>query len=120
MTACWVCRVPVRDRHDQFEHRLEFRRMSDEGRHRVVKLELLCFDCAVAEVAKLEKRGRPPADCLCGQRATMERRHEFRRKSDDGRWRVVLDGRRCNACTDTEVAKYRPDPEPPGEQGGLF
>lgn len=49
----------------------------------------------------------------------FEERLEFRRKADDGRYRVVLVARLCRTCTDERVAELRPA-GPPVEQGTLL
>lgn len=56
--VCHKCRQIVPSIYDQFERRIEFRRLSDQGRHRVLLTGRLCRDCVDAEV----DGHRPPPD----------------------------------------------------------
>lgn len=56
--VCAVCRQRIDDPWDQLEARMEYRRMTNQGRYRVVKVKNICVPCADAEV----EAARPTSD----------------------------------------------------------
>lgn len=52
--ACVMCRQHIQNRYDRLEARLELRRVSDLGRHRVVKVADLCKACAHLLLGRVE------------------------------------------------------------------
>ena len=55
--VCAACKTVVRNLYDRFEERIEYRRVSDQGRHAVLLKRHLCRDCVSAEV----DAARPPS-----------------------------------------------------------
>lgn len=55
--VCNSCKKVVRDLLDRFEERIEYRRVSDHGRHAVLLKRHLCRECVTAEV----DAARPPS-----------------------------------------------------------
>lgn len=55
--VCAACKTVVRDLYDRFEERIEYRRVSDQGRHAVLLKRHLCRTCVQAEL----DLARPPS-----------------------------------------------------------
>lgn len=55
--VCASCKEVIRNLYDRFEERIEYRRVSDQGRHAVLLKRHLCRTCVDAEIAI----ARPPS-----------------------------------------------------------